>query len=218
MKSRLRDIDFDGKDLDDLVINNNIFFGIKKNKTLFSLGFGREDWYLHYFENNYSTNPSIYNAHCRTYKVSTLLEQQFFLIKSKLSLNLGIGGKFYFLNQMKDSLSHTVYNGHSLSTLKPSALLKANDTYDNPYQGVGKEYYGYLTSVPFAFIANLALQYRFKKLGLKFYYEPYFIRINYKNAKDFRVGTKLAFYNNIGVAASYPLNFKKKDKQNSGLQ
>jgi hypothetical protein len=203
---------------DDVILNNNISFGIKKKKAFFSLGFGREDWYLEYFNNQYFTNPSQYNAHCRTYKFSALFERQFFIPKTKLFISFGAGGKLYFLNQMKDSLSHSIY-GHALSTLKPSVLQNAKDTYDNPFQGNGLEYYSYITNVPFAFTANLALQYRFKKLGLKLYYEPYFMRIKYRNAKyTTKTGATYAFYSNIGLGINYPLNFKKKDQKVIGIE
>ena len=33
------------------IVSNNISFGIEKNKTLYSLALGREDWFLNHFDN-----------------------------------------------------------------------------------------------------------------------------------------------------------------------
>jgi hypothetical protein len=196
----------------DLVIDNCISVGVKKNKILFSAGIGREDWNLEYFHEKYSYNPVYFIYHCRTYKLTTFIERQFLLPKSNLSVRLGAGGKFYLLNQMKDSYIVSGSNNYLRGT-KPSVLLNAKDTYQEPYQGVGLSHFSYITSVPFAVIGNLALQYRFKKLGLKLYFEPYFMWINYKNAKYFTRGSTFAFYSNLGLGINYPLNFKKKDQK-----
>ncbi len=200
-----------------IVFDNNISFGITKNKTVGYIGFGREDWYLEYFDNKYYTNPSIYNAHCRTYKVSTLLEHQFFLIKSKLSINLGIGGKIYFFNQMKDSLS--TYGPGVLDITKPSYLLVY--VLKNPYSYTGSNEYEnsrIITSIPYAITTNLAFQYTFKKWALKFYCQAYFMKIKYNllyPLAEGRIddGSNFGFYSNLGLGINYPLNFKKKDQK-----
>lgn len=197
----------------DLVIDNCITMGAEKNKMLYSIGFGREDWFIEYF-NNVQLPSDVFEYitfHSRTYKITALIERQFLIPKTKLSLRLGAGGKFYFLNQMKDSYIVSGSNNYLRGT-KPSVLLNAKDAYDEPFQGVGLSNFSYITSVPFAVIGNFALQYKFKKLGLKLYFEPYFMWINHKNAKYFTRGSNFAFYSNLGLGVNYPLNFKKKEQ------
>ena len=197
-----------------LVLDNSLSFGVKMNKINFSMGVGREDWYLEYFDNIYFTNPSIYNSHCRTYKMSALLDYQFSIPKTKLSISVGGGAKVYFLNQMKDSLSLWI-NDHVLRSLKPSVLLNAEDTYSEPFQDIGLANFSFITSVPYALTTNLAVQYNFKKCALKFYFEPYWMMIKIKNAKHFTPGSNFGFYSNLGLGINYPLNFKKKDQKNT---
>jgi len=201
----------DSYTLGDLVLDNSFSFGFKMNKTLYSLGVGREDWYLHYFNNKNYTNPSLYNAHCSTYKMSALIEYQFSIPKTKLSIRVGGGAKVYFLNQMKDSLS-LMDNDHVLRSLKPSVLLNATESYEQPFYGTGLANFSFITSVPYALTTNLAVQYNFKKCALKFYFEPYWMMIKIKNAEHFTLGSNFGFYSNLGLGINYPLNFKKKEK------
>jgi hypothetical protein len=201
----------DSYTLGDLILDNSFSFGAKMNKVNFSMGVGREDWFLHYFDTKYYSNTSLNTAHCRTYKMSALLDYQFSIPKTKLSIRVGGGAKVYFLNQMKDSLSLTA-GDHSLRSLKPSVLLNAKDTYSEPFQDIGLANYSFITSVPYALTTNLAVQYNFKKCALKFYFEPYWMMIKRKNAKHFTPGSYFGFYTNIGLGINYPLNFKKKEK------
>jgi hypothetical protein len=200
----------------DLITDNNFSLVIKKGKTFGIAGFGREDWYLGYFNNKYYTNASIYNAHCRTYKISVSIERQFFVIKSKLSLNLGVGIKTYFLNQMSDSLSRSIYG--NLSTMRPPYLQDAKEKNINKLNGVDLNDLFFVTSVPYALTANIAMQYSFKKLGLKLYYQPYFMKIKYETVKSSTEGSNFTFYSNIGLGINYPLNFKKKDQKVTGIE
>lgn len=200
----------------DLVLNNSLSCGLKNKKITYSLGIGREDWSLKYFNNNYSTNQSIYNTHCRTYTISGLIEYQFYLIKSKLSLNLGLGMKTYFLNQMIDSLSRGVHG--NLSARRPPYLQDAKEKNIDKLNGVDLDDLAFITGVPYAFTANFAMQYSFKKLGLKLYYQPYFMKIKYETVKSSTEGSNFTFYSNIGLGINYPLNFKKKDQKVIGIE
>ncbi len=195
-----------------LVLDNSLSVGVKMNKILLSIGVGREDWSAVYFNNKYNKNTSKYTSHCRTYKLSALLDYQFSIPKTKLSIRVGGGAKVYFLNQMKDSLSLSS-SSHFLRSLKPSVLLNATDTYDKPFQDIGLANYSFITSVPYALTTNLAVQYNFKKCALKFYFEPYWMMIKRKNAKHFTPGSYFGFYSNLGLGINYPLNFKKKDQK-----
>jgi hypothetical protein len=198
-----------------VVLDNNLSFGVKINKILFSLGVGREDWYLQYFDNIYFTNPSIYNAHCRTYKIATSIEHEFLISTSKLSINTGLGVKMYFLNQLKDSLS-SIYG--DLNTTRPSYLQDAKDKNIDLLNGIDLDNFAFITSVPYSFTANIALQYTFKKWGLKLYYQPYFMKIKYETVKSSKRGSNFIFYNNIGLGINYPLNFKKKDQKDTEIE
>jgi hypothetical protein len=202
--------------LDDLILSNNLSIGLKKNKVIYSVGLGREDWYLKYFNSNYSTNHSIYNAHCRTYKISGLIEYQFYLIKSKLSLNMGLGIKTYFLNELTDSLSRGVHG--NLSARRPPYLQDAKEKNIDKLNGVDLDDLAFITSVPYALTANIALQYTFKKWGLKLYYQPYFMKIKYETVKSSTKGSNFVFYNNLGLGITYHLNFKKKDQKVTGIE
>jgi len=204
---------------DNIILDNTFSLGIKKNKTVGHFGFGREDWYLNYFNNKYFTNPSIYNAHCRTYKISASIEHQFYIIKSKLSLNVSGGIKIYFFNQMKDSLTGVQRTPNSLYITKPAVLVYAIQTNQDPFPGSNLADYNFITSVPFAILGNIALQYHFKKLALKLYVEPYFMRIKYRNAAvETETGASYGFYSNLGLGVNYPLNFKKKDQKVTGIE
>jgi hypothetical protein len=197
-----------------LVLDNSLSVGVKMNKILLSIGVGREDWSAVYFNNKYNKNTSKYTSHCRTYKLSALLDYQFSIPKTKLSIRVGGGAKVYFLNQMKDSLSLSS-SSHFLRSLKPSVFLNATDTYDKPFQDIDLANYSFITSVPYALTTNLAVQYNFKKCALKFYFEPYWMMIKRKNAKHFTPGSYFAFYSNLGLGINYPLNFKKKEKNST---
>jgi hypothetical protein len=195
---------------ENIVLENTLLLCVQKYKSLFYLGLGREDWYLEYFDNIYFTNPSIYNAHCRTYKISTSIEHEFLISTSKLSINTGLGVKMYFLNQLKDSLS-SIYG--DLNTTRPSYLQDAKDKNIDLLNGIDLDNFAFITSVPYSFTANIALQYTFKKWGLKLYYQPYFMKIKYETVKSSKRGSNFIFYNNIGLGINYPLNFKKKDQK-----
>ena len=198
-----------------LVLDNGLSFGFKKNKVLSSIQVGREDWNLRYFSNNNYYKNSSYNRHCRTYKISALLEYQFSIPKTKLSIRVGGGAKVYFLNQMKDSLS---FLDNYLHSLKPKVLVNAPDNLTNPFNDIGLVYFSFITSVPYALTTNLAVQYNFKKCALKFYFEPYWMMIKRKNAKHFTPGSYFAFYSNLGIGVHYPLNFKKKEQKVTGIE
>jgi hypothetical protein len=195
----------------DIILDNTVSVGVKKNKIVGRIGLGREDWYLRYFNNIYFTNPSIYNAHCRTYKVSASIEHQFFIIKSKLSLNVGLGIKTYFLNELKDSLSGSIYG--NLWATRPPYLQDAKDKNIDLLNGIDLDNFAFITSVPYSFTANIAIQYSFKKWGLKIYYQPYFMKIKYETVKSSKRGSNYSFYSNLGLGINYPLNFKKKDQK-----
>ena len=200
----------------DVILDNTLCLGIKKNKTLLSIGMGREDWFLNYYNNKSFTNPTIYNSHCRTYKFSTLLEHQFFLIKSKLSLNLGIGGKIYFFNQMKDSLSVGIYN--YFDTYKPSYLQNAKNNNIDPLNGEALDDHAFIRRVPYAFSTNLAFQYSFKKWAISVYYQLSMLQIKSETVKSLTARSNYAFYYNLGLGINYPLNFKKKEQKITGIE
>jgi len=195
---------------DNLVLDNSLSVGFKKNKVFSSFQVGREDWNLLYFSDNNYYKTSSYNTHCRTYKIAALLEYQFSIPKTKLSIRVGGGAKVYFLNQMKDSLSLL---GNYLHSLKPKVLLNAPDNISDPFKNKGLYYFSFITSVPYALTTNLAVQYNFKKYALKIYFEPYLMFVQYKNSKNFTRGSTFIYYNNIGLGINYPLNFKKKDQK-----
>jgi hypothetical protein len=200
----------------DLVITNNISFGVKKNKMLYSLNLGREEWCLEYFDDNVGQKPQLFNFYCRTFKITPFIERQFLLSNTKFSFRVGMGCKIFFLNQMKDSLSYTRdYNFFNLT--KPSVLSKFNDySSKNEIDGItfgSKDKYYFITSVPYALIANFAIQYAFKKWAIKLQYEPTLMRVKTRNAANSNLKSSVFFfYNNIGLGVNYPLNFKKKEK------
>jgi hypothetical protein len=68
-----RFIDFTS--LNDLIISNNVSFGVKKNKMIYSLGLGREDWRLDYFDKSIVQKPQLFNYHCRNLGVFNKLCQ-----------------------------------------------------------------------------------------------------------------------------------------------
>jgi hypothetical protein len=216
MRNRFTDIDFDGKDLNDLVFNNYISIGIKKDKMLYSLGSGREDWFLYFFS-DYPIKNQVYNYHFRTYHLTPMIEREFKIPKSNFSFRLGVGCKFYYLNQMKDSLSFS-FNPQILNSTKPSAISALNSyASQTVIDGVtfkSKDEYYYITSVPYALTANFAIQYSFKKWAIKLQYEPTLIRVKTRNAANSNLKSSVFFfYNNIGLGVNYPLNFKKKDQK-----
>jgi hypothetical protein len=205
----------------DLTVSNNISFGIKKDKTLFSIGLGREDWNLYYFDKPFYA-PTLFNYYSSTCSFSSLLEQKLLLPKTKLSINLGLGAKFYFSNNLSNKYTLDVYN-NKLGPLKPSALSKFSPFKDeNTIEGVAVgsiDRYRYISSIPYAITTTLAVQYNFKKLALKIYFEPYFMRIKYNSAIDpSKKGNLFIFYNNLGFGINYPLNFKKKDQKVTGIE
>jgi hypothetical protein len=102
--------------------------------------------------------------------------------------------------------------------MRPPYLQDAKEKNINKLNGVDLDDLFLITSVPYAFTANIAMQYSFKKLALKIYYQPYFMKIKYETVKSSTEGSNFVFYNNLGLGINYPLNFKKKEKQNSGLQ
>jgi len=221
IKNRFLDIDFDGKDLNHLVFNNYISIGIKKDKMLYSLGSGREDWFLYFFS-DYPIKNQVYNYHFRTFHITPMIEREFKLPKSNFSFRSGVGCKFYYLNQMKDSLSFS-FNPQILNSTKPSAISALNpyasQTVVNGVTFNSKDKYYYITNVPYALTANFAIQYSFKKWAIKLQYEPTLIRVNTRNAVNSNLKSSVFFfYNNIGIGVNYPLNFKKKEGKDSEIE
>ena len=191
--------------LKDFNLSNSISFGIMKKRIFFSVGVGREDWNIRYFHKSHSPS-SIFVKHSSTYKFSTMAERQFLIPKTKLSIRLGVGGKFYFLNHLKDSFTYAsdenFISGISASIFENEAPYWIESEYNR---------YSYITNMPFAILGNIAMQYSFKKWGIKFYYEPYLMRVRYKNPNvEPDKGATFIFFNDIGIGVNYQLNFKKK--------
>ncbi len=204
------------------IVSNNISFGIKKNKMMYSIALGREDWFLNQFEKSNIKKPQFFTYYFRTYKLTPMIERQFFISKSNFSLRLGMGCKFFFLNQMKDSLSYSL-DREFFRVTKPSVISaldpNISQTIINGVTFNSKDKYYYITSVPYALTANFAIQYAFKKWAIKLQYEPTLMRVKTRNAANSNLKSSVFFfYNNIGLGINYPLNFKQKDKQNSGFQ
>jgi hypothetical protein len=199
------------------IVSNNISFGIEKNKTLYSLALGREDWFLNHFDNKNTIEPQMFTYYCRTHKLTPMIERQFIIPKSNFSFRLGGGCKFFILNQMNDSLSYAEYRNYFFSVLKPNVISKFNpNSFSNIVNGYDygslSEHY-YITNVPYALTANFAIQYSFKKWAIKLQYEPTLMRVKTRNAANSNVKSSVFFfYNNIGLGINYPLNFKKKEK------
>jgi hypothetical protein len=205
------------------IVSNNISFGVKKNKMMYSLALGREDWFLNHFDNKNMVEPQLFTYYCRTYKLTPMIERQFIIPKSNFSFRLGGGCKFFILNQMNDSLSYAEYRNYFFSVLKPNVISKFNpNSFTNIVNGNDygslSEYY-YITNVPYALTANFAIQYSFKKWAIKLQYEPTLMRVKTRNAANSNVNSSVFFfYNNIGLGINYPLNFKKKDQKVTGLE
>jgi hypothetical protein len=204
----------------DLIAKNNISFQIQNNKMLYSIGLGREDWHLNYFE-NYPASSHV-NYHCFTYKITPQIEREIMIAKSNFSLRVGIGADVYILNQLRDSLIFSSPT-HALSELKPSTLPLLNKDGSSTIldgRDFGQlENYNYIKSMPFALKLNFAFQYDFHFLKVKLFYEPVFIKVNYKSAENTAIeGSEFSFYSNVGIGINYPLNFKKKDQKVTGIE
>lgn len=208
--------------LGDLLLNNSISFGRREKQMFYSFGLGREDWFLNYFDDNYKSNTNLFTIHCYTFKLTPMIERQFLIPKSNFSFRIGTGCKIFILNQLKDSIS-LKKNPNFFTPTKPSVISKFNPyAFNNKVDGItfgSKDEYYYITNVPYVLTANFAIQYAFKKWAIKLQYEPTLIRVKTRNAVNSNVKSSVFFfYNNIGIGVNYPLNFKQKDKQNSGLQ
>ena len=197
-----------------LIYKNNISFQIQNKKMLYFLGLGREDWRLNHFA-NYPTSSHV-NYHCFSYKITPQIEREIMIAKSKFSMRVGIGADIYIFNQLRDSLIFSSAS-HHLRQIKPSTLSLLNKDGSSTIldgRDFGKlEYYNYIKSMPFALKFNFAFQYDFHFLKVKLFYEPVFIKINYKSAENTAIeGSEFSFYSNVGIGVNYPLNFNKKEK------
>jgi hypothetical protein len=205
---------------DDLITKNNISFQIQNKKMLYFLGLGREDWRLNHFA-NYPTSSHV-NYHCLSYKITPQIEREIMIAKSKFSIRVGIGADIYICNQLRDSLIFSSAS-HHLRQIKPSTLSLLNKDGSSTIldgRDFGKlEYYNYIKSMPFALKFNFAFQYDFLFLKVKLFYEPVFIKVNYKSAENTAIeGSEFSFYSNVGIGINYPLNFKKKDQKVIGIE
>ncbi len=206
-------------ELNDLVVSNAISFGIQKNKMLYSVGIGREDWSLGYFgmPSYYKNKPNSFTYHCSTYKIVAMVEHQYLVPKTKLSLRFGLGVKVYFLNKLKESYTYE-NNEKYIYMTKPSVFENfypgsSSNSFDGIKYG-NLDNYSYITRIPLAVRANLALQYNFKKWALKLYYEPYVMSVRFRNAADPKDwGRTIIWFNDIGIGVNYQLNFKKKQEK-----
>lgn len=204
----------EGINLNNLTLSNTLSFTAKKNKTIFSLGIGREDWKYDYFLRSDSKSPAARNYHSSTFKIVPKIEREFAIADTKLSIIIGLGGKFYFVNQLKDSLSSKNIQ-NEFSNVRPSKLLIKGPNVDYTYM---KEF-DLITKMPLAILGSFAVHYRYKKCNFKLYYEPSFVLVKSKNAFDFsKERTRLFFYNDIGVGLNYQINFKKKEKNSTTNQ
>ena len=211
---------FTFRPFEDLIYKNNILFQIQNKKMLYSMGFGREDWRLNHFENY--PKSSYVNYHCHTYKITPQIEREIIIAKSKFSMRVGVGADVYIFNQLKDSLIFSSISNH-LRQIKPSTLSLLNKDGSSTIldgRDLGKlEDYNYIKSMPFALKFNFAFQYDFHLLKIKLFYEPVFIKVNYKTAENSAIeGSAFSFYSNIGIGLNYPLNFKKKEQKVTGIE
>jgi len=198
----------------DLIFSNSLTFNVKNEKFIYSLGLGREDWNFDFFRRRID-NPSLFSYYCNTYKVIPQIEREFSIPKTKISINIGVGLKIYFKNQLKDSLTKGFGN---ILQIKPSTLMKLNpSSFSNKLDGVifgSLEDYNYITNIPYAIKCNLAFQYNFKTWGIKMYLEPYIMNLRYQNAKNvLNQGSSFIFFLDLGIGINHAIVFKKKVNQ-----
>lgn len=198
---------------DDLIYKNNISFQIQNKKMIYALGLGREDWRLNYFEN--LPVSSLVNDHCFTYKITPQIEREIMISKSNFSFRVGFGADIYFFNQLRDSLTLSAHNVY-FSRTKPSTLPYLNHGYQGGSTILDGQNFGiledcnFIKSMPFALKFNFAFQYALHFLKVKLFYEPVFIKVNYRSAENTTVeGSEFILYSNLGIGINYPLNFKK---------
>ncbi|AEA43802.1 hypothetical protein [Fluviicola taffensis] len=187
-------------------------YTIHLHKFNAGVGLGAECWYIN---RSTLTNPSVAMKPSFTGKLEPWIGFETKLFHSSVFVSANVGTRFYFLNQLRDSLilseksdNHFIINGGS----KQHVLNTPNFIPGTNYPIKGKYYY--VTKMPIAFLTRVNVGYAFKRFKISAFVMPYWVRFHYENAGfSERKGKTFLFFYDIGLGVNYTLPFKKKEKK-----
>lgn len=190
-------------------INVTAEYAIYWKKFTAGVGIGGECWYHEYP----FSNPNRFMQPSYTAKIEPWLGFESSLFHSGVFISAKIGIRFYFLNQLLDSLNLVKsyyyenlqlgdYSRHYVETLPNFDLY-----------GPTKGSVYYVTKMNVFFLPKFSLGYAFERVKISAFVMPYKVRFHYQNAADpdKKGETKLFFYD-VGLSVNYRLPLKKKEK------
>ncbi|AEA43803.1 hypothetical protein [Fluviicola taffensis] len=189
-------------------INLTVDYNFHLSKFTSGVSLGAECWYIN--SSNFSKPNSLMKPSF-TGKVEPWIGFETKLFHSGVFLSTQIGTRFYFLNQLTDSLS--LFDDHlSVSSRKyvNSLSTSPQDIYGDSEKGRS----AYITAMPLALLTKVNIGYAFKNVKISAFVMPYWVRFHYENAVDpTRTGKTFLFFYDLGLSLHYTLPFKKKEKK-----
>ena len=206
-------------------LNNSVGFGITHKNINVKACLGYEKWFLN--STMLKRNPYISDygySPQSAFKSELWIGYTLPVFKTHINIGMEYGLRFYFPNQVEDSLSMYGYNDPDLLSegLRLTKINRAtfdqfvpfaehNNINDVSFHAL-QDYY-FITKMRLAHLLRVLVSYTYKSFQLKLFYMPYLIRFKYQNARyPEKTGSNYLFFHDVGASISY--TFPKRNKVN----
>lgn len=205
--------------------SNVIGFGMSYKKMTAIACLGYENWFLNPkmlkrnpYVSDYGYSPQ------SAFKSELWIGYTLPIFKTHINIGMEYGLRFYFPNQVEDSLSMHGYNdpfqlneGLHLTEINRGTFdqfvpfAEYNSINDVSFHAL-QDYY-FTTKMRMAHLFRVHVGYTYKSFQLKLFYMPYLIRFKYQNARyPERTGSNYLFFHDVGASISYTLPKRIKEK------
>lgn len=180
-------------------------FTLHLNKLTTGLAIGAECWYV---EKSLNFDPTDAMKPSFTGKIEPWFGLQSNLFHSNVFFSANLGARFYFLNQLNDSLS-LKDKGTGLAISSRQAINSLPNYYPNSNTPMKAGFY-YVTKMPFTILTRVNIGYEFNRIQVSAFIMPYWIRFHYENATHSdNKGETFIFFYDVGLGVNYTLPHKK---------
>jgi hypothetical protein len=206
--------------------NNGVSIGITHKNMNVKACLGYENWFLNSkmlkrnpYVSDYGYSPQ------SAFKSELWIGYASPVFKTHINIGMEYGLRFYFPNQVEDSLSMYGYNDPDQLN-EGLHLTKINRaTFDqfvpfaeyNDVNGVlfhALQDYYFITKMRMAHLLRVHVGYTYKSFQLKLFYMPYLIRFEYQNARyPEKTGSNYLFFHDVGASISYTFPKRNKEKK-----
>lgn len=181
-------------------------YAIQLNSFTASIGIGVESWYVNHMD--FSTM-----SQSNTGKIETTIGFSQNINHSNVFVFGDVGFRFYFLNQVRDSISLSNYYNYQITSGSRQYIENLPLYYPDGSSEKGQ--FSYVSGMPFTFLTRFGLGYEFNRFKIRLFVIPYWVRFHYENASNPSItGKKFNFFYDIGLGINYTLP-QKKEKSNS---